>query len=81
MTAAPRPPVTMNEICNEACPLGVCRPNEPICPASPEIKLAIHRDRQERERELVRLPLYHGSGRWDRSKQRRGIRRLAMERW
>lgn len=56
MTAAPRPPVTMNEICNETCPLGVCRPNEPICPASPEIKLAIHRENRQSmaEQEQVR---------------------------
>lgn len=46
-------------MCNEVCPLDRCSPFAEICPASPETKLAMHRERrrladeQEKDRALA----------------------------
>lgn len=46
-------------MCNEVCPLDRCNPFAEICPASPETKLAMHRehrrlaDEQEKDRALA----------------------------
>lgn len=60
----------MNEICKQ-CPLVLCNMEHDLCEQSVEFKL-------HQIRSLTRLPMYHGSGRWDRANQKRGIRKLAQ---
>ncbi len=67
-------PKYMDETKCDTCPLIFCDVMNPLCGQTAEFKLEKYREIKHQS-----LPMYYGSGRWDRSKQRKGIRRILAE--